>query len=61
MLLKDVDDAVISAIDCFAAGAVIASLATEVFPSAFKDGNHWAGISTAIGLVLALGLNQLGG
>ena len=60
-LLKNVDDAVISAIDCFAAGAVIASLATEVFPSAFKGGNHWAGISTAIGLVLALGLNQLGG
>ena len=42
-----------------AAGAVIASLATEVFPDAFKKGNHWAGISTAIGLILALGLNQL--
>ena len=59
-LLKNVDGSVISAIDCFAAGAVIASLATEVFPSAFKESYHWAGISTAIGLVLALGLNQIG-
>ena len=39
----------------------IASLATEVFPTAFKRGNHWAGISASIGLVLALALNQLGG
>jgi len=61
VLLKNVDDAIISAINCFAAGAVIASLATEVFPTAFKRGNHWAGISTTIGLILALALNQLGG
>lgn len=61
ILLSDLPKSTISSIDCFAAGAVIASLATEVFPNAFKKGNHWAGISTAIGLVLALGLNQLGG
>jgi len=61
VLLKNVDDAIISAINCFAAGAVIASLATEVFPTAFKRSNHWAGISTTIGLILALALNQLGG
>ncbi len=61
ILLSNVAKSTISSIDCFAAGAVIASLATEVFPNAFKKGNHWAGISTAIGLVLALGLNQLGG
>ena len=61
VLLKNVDDAIISAINCFAAGAVIASLATEVFPTAFKRSNHWAGISTTIGLTLALALNQLGG
>ncbi len=60
-LLRDVPKSTLSLIDCFAAGAVIASLATEVFPDAFKKSNHWAGISTAIGLVLALGLNQLGG
>ena len=61
VLLKNVDDAIISAINCFAAGAVIASLATEVFPTTFKRSNHWAGISTTIGLTLALALNQLGG
>lgn len=61
VLLKNVDDAIISAINCFAAGAVIASLATEVFPTAFKRSNHWAGISTTVGLILALALNQLGG
>ncbi|MBE0443066.1 MULTISPECIES: ZIP family metal transporter [unclassified Psychrobacter] len=61
VLLKDADDATISAINSFAAGAVIASLATEVFPTAFKRSNHWAGISTTIGLILALALNQLGG
>ena len=59
ILLSDLPKSTISSIDCFAAGAVIASLATEVFPNAFKKGNHWAGISTAIGLILALGLNQL--
>lgn len=61
VLLKNVDDAIISGINCFAAGAVIASLATEVFPTAFKRSNHWAGISTTVGLILALALNQLGG
>ena len=60
-LLSDVPKSTLSLIDCFAAGAVIASLTTEVFPQAYKEGNHWAGISTGIGLVLALGLNQLGG
>lgn len=60
VLLRDVPKSTLSLVDCFAAGAVIASLATEVFPDAFKKGNHWAGISTAIGLILALGLNQLG-
>ena len=60
-LLSGVPKSTLSLIDCFAAGAVIASLATEVFPQEYKEGNHWAGISTGIGLVLALGLNQLGG
>ncbi|WP_201631641.1 ZIP family metal transporter [Psychrobacter immobilis] len=61
VLLSNMSKSTINLINCFAAGAVIASLATEVFPKAFKKGNHWAGISTAIGLILALGLNQLGG
>lgn len=60
-LLSDVSPSTLSWIDCFAAGAVIASLATEIFPQAFKESNHWAGVSTAVGLVLALVLHQIGG
>lgn len=51
----------LAAIRCFAAGAVIASLATEVFPKAFKEDRHWAGIATALGAILAFGLGELGG
>ena len=46
-------------IKCFAGGAVVASLALEVFPKAFKDDKYWVGLATAIGLVLALYLNTL--
>ena len=51
----------LAAIRCFAAGAVIASLATEVFPKAFKEDHHWAGVATALGAILAFGLGSLGG
>ncbi len=43
----------------FAGGAVVASLATEIFPKAFKKDSHTAGIATAIGLIVALYLNTL--
>ncbi len=43
-----------------AGGAVVASLALEVFPKAFKEDDYWAGIATVIGLVLALYLTSLG-
>ncbi len=46
-------------IKCFAGGAVVASLATEVFPQAYREDAHWAGLATAIGLILALYLDQL--
>jgi len=51
---------VLAATRCFAAGAVVASLATEVFPKAFKEDHHLAGIATALGLVLAFLLAELG-
>jgi len=38
---------------------VIASLATEVFPQAFREDRHLAGIATAVGVLLALGLGEL--
>ena len=51
----------LGAIRCFAAGAVIASLAIEVFPQAFREDQYWAGIATALGAVLAFLLGSLGG
>ncbi len=60
LLLPGVPKYVLAFIKCFAGGAVVASLATEVFPKAFKEDAYWAGIATAIGLVLALYLDQLG-
>lgn len=47
-------------IRCFAGGAVVGSLATEVFPKAFREDSYWAGIATAVGLALAIWLDQLG-
>ena len=44
-----------------AAGAVVASLATEVFPKAFKEDHYFAGIATTLGLLLALALSNLSG
>lgn len=44
----------------FAAGAVLSSLATEVFPAAYRDNAHDAGIAVAIGVILALVLGHLG-
>ncbi|RVT85845.1 zinc transporter [Rhodobacteraceae bacterium CCMM004] len=53
-------DTVIAGIQCFAAGAVVASLITEVFPSAFKRGHHFAGVGVAAGLAIAYLLHDLG-
>jgi ZIP family zinc transporter len=59
-LLVDISKEYLNYIKCFAGGAVVASLALEVFPKAFKKEKYWAGIATALGLVLALYLNTLG-
>lgn len=60
LLLAGVPDPALGLIRCVAGGAVTASLATEVFPKAFKEDKYMAGIATALGLVLAIGLDQLG-
>ncbi len=57
--LEGVSSHYLALIQCFAGGAVVASLATEVFPAAFKEASYRTGIATAIGLILALYLNQL--
>lgn len=61
LALAGVSEHWLAAIRCLAAGAVVASLATEVFPKAYKEDHHWAGVATALGVVLAFGLGSLGG
>ena len=61
LALEGVGEEVLALIRCFAAGAVIASLATEVFPQAYKEDHHLAGIATALGVILALVLGSLAG
>lgn len=46
----------LAAVRSFAAGAVIASLATEVFPQAFRDARNEVGIAVAVGFVAAFAL-----
>lgn len=59
--LAGVSEHWLALIRCFAAGAVVASLATEVFPKAYKEDHHLAGLATALGVVLAFGLGSLAG
>ncbi len=49
-------DHTLGAVRSFAAGAVIASLATEVFPKAFRDARDEVGIAVAAGFVFAFAL-----
>ncbi|MGI8938469.1 MAG: hypothetical protein ACR2JF_09715 [Iamia sp.] len=60
LLLAGAPDTVLAVIRSFAGGAVVASLATEVFPKAYKEDSHLAGLATALGVVTALALGQLG-
>ena len=59
LLLEPVPDGALALIRCFAGGAVVASLATEVFPSAFREDSYTTGIAAAGGLVLAMFLTSL--
>lgn len=59
-LLSGIPKEYLALIRCFAGGAVVASLAIEVFPKAFKEARYEAGLATALGLILALYLDQLG-
>jgi len=61
LLLSGAGDTTLGAIRCVAGGAVVASLATEVFPKAYHEDHQLAGIATAIGFLIALSLGQLGG
>lgn len=61
VLLDTAGEGTLALIRSFAAGAVVASLATEVFPKAYREDSQWAGIATAIGVILAFSLGSLGG
>lgn len=52
-------DTALALVQCFAGGAVVASLAVEVFPQAFEEEKYLTGVAAAIGLVLALALSSL--
>lgn len=60
LLLGGASDSTLGLIRSFAGGAVVGSLAIEVFPKAFKDSGYWTGAAVAIGLVVALFLDRLG-
>jgi len=60
LALAGANEHLLAVIRCFAAGAVVASLATEVFPKAFRDDHHLAGVATALGVVLAFWLGHIG-
>ncbi len=59
--LQSASDQSLALIRGFAAGAVVASLATEVFPKAFREDHYQTGIAVTIGLMLAFCLNDLAG
>lgn len=59
-LLASLSDQTLALIKSFAAGAVVASLATEVFPKAYRDDHDKTGIAVAIGVAIAFALSTLG-
>ncbi len=60
LLLGGTSEASLGLIRSFAGGAVVGSLAIEVFPKAFKESGYSTGAAVALGLVLALFLDRLG-
>lgn len=61
LTLAEVGETPLAIIRVFAAGVVAASLATEVFPKAYKEDSLATGFAIALGLVAAQGLGQLAG
>lgn len=60
LLLSGASDTTLALIRSFAGGAVVGSLAIAVFPKAFKESGYPTAFAVAVGLVLALFLDQLG-
>jgi Predicted divalent heavy-metal cations transporter len=60
LALSDVSETPLAVIRTVAAGVVAASLATEVFPKAYKEDKLWTGIAIVLGLMAAHGLSLMG-
>ncbi len=60
LALSGIPDAALALARAFAGGAVVGSLAIEVFPKAFKQDSYAVGPAVATGLVLALLLTRVG-
>lgn len=60
LALREVGEGTLAAIRAFAAGAVTASLATEVFPQAYREDHKSTGIAVTLGLLIAFGLTRIG-
>lgn len=59
LFLEGVGAGWLATIRCFAGGTVVASLATEAFPTACKEECYGAGVAAAVGAVPAVALDQL--
>ncbi len=59
LLLRNAPEEALALVRAFAGGAVIASLATEIFPKAYRRDHHMAGLATALGLLAALALTTV--
>lgn len=60
-LISPLNTNTIALIQSFAAGALVSSLATEVFPTAYREDQDATGIAVALGVAAAFGLHQIGG
>lgn len=58
-LLQDAPASLLAAVRSFAGGAVVASLAIEVFPKAYREDHQFARTATPLGVVTALALGHL--
>ncbi|WP_416150426.1 ZIP family metal transporter [Salipaludibacillus sp. HK11] len=58
-LLEKASDSIKAIVSCFAAGAIIAMIASTMMPEAYKEGGPTVGFVTSIGVFIALWLHHL--
>lgn len=60
VLLRGLDERALSVVLAFAGGAVLASVASTLFPKAYQDGGPWITLATVAGFLTAFTLGALG-